>query len=795
MIGLLSLVFTLNASVFAVASGLLWARLPYASQDRLVQLTLHSDRMGMPLGWSRPYFQRIKEGSTRIELVAAYIERKVTIDDTSGHNVGSVEALVAQPELFEVLNQSAWKGRVLQALDAREGAEPTAVIGEDYWRSQFGADDTAIGSFIVIDGTRRRIVGVMPRSFAFPLRTTQVWIPLTIAPEDLTDDQIGSFGNMRSIGRLAPSADIGAATSEMMALSRSTQPLQKLAESIGLRAQAEPLRNLWLEGRKASLLSLLAATAMVFAVTLINAYTLFLLRVLRRRKEFAILESVGASPRHAHAQVAIEAGAICAVAALLGACLLLPAFALLRSLDVMPTGVPVNIGLNTWSIAALAAMATVSWGVFVSAAGALDAGNLYDSLRQSAHGQTATAGTQRMRRILLVGQIALTLVLLVGTALLVRSSQKLLGEDVGFAREQRLVGVMRINVDDEQAGAGAAQARALSWLRTVQGVRGVEAAALATSIPLSNTVILEGFRASGGDSGQQPREAPRAYQYYVGSQYFDALGLALVRGRGFSAAETAAGAPVAVIDERIATSAFGGRDPIGKSLTTLDNRGSGFIKAQIVGIVSQARQRSLGEDDPYPSIYLPDETPLAREGFPRSRVEFVAKTSDPGLLQSAIVPTDSTGATRVELLWTATMQERIAETIADQSRLNLLLEILSGFAILLSGAGLYALLANAVQARRREFGIRLALGAGPGDIRSSVMREGMKLILYGLVIGLPLAVLLGSHLQPRLHGITGHDPLVLVASLTIIVAIGLIANAIPAQRASLSDPSEVLRSE
>src|SRR5690606_30097126 len=216
---------------------------------------------------------------------------------------------------------------------------------------------------------------------------------------------------------------------------------------------------------------------------------------------------------------------------------------------------------------------------------------------------TATGRTHKVRRALLVGQVALTFVLLFGTALLVRSSRNLLAEDMGFVREGRVVGALRIP-SAESEEASAVQARASSWLREVQGTHGVLAAAFATSIPLGGTVILEGYRGSGGSAdGATP--PPRAYQYYVGSQYFDALGIAFVKGRGFSEAETTSAAPVVIVDENLAAIAFGGADPVGKMLTTPDSRAGGFVKAQVVGVVRSARQQSLEEEDPYPSLYLP----------------------------------------------------------------------------------------------------------------------------------------------------------------------------------------------
>ena len=788
IVALLAVVLALDAAILTVANGLLWAPLPYPQQERLVDLTLRSAKMDMALGWSKPFFKRVSESATTFDGVAAYLRKDASISDEANRHLGTVDSVRAQPELFRILGYSPMLGRSLGAVDTKEGAEPVVVVGEDFWKSRLGGDERVLSRSLVIGGDKRRIIGVMPKAFVFPARSVQVWTPLAFKPEEIAESNAGSFGGLQSIGRLADGRSFADATVELKSLTRSSPALRSIADSIDLQPEARPLRYLWLEDRAQSLLYLLAAAVLVFVVTQVNAYSLFLLRVARRRKEFATLESVGALPSDVRKQVVFEAAILCGVAAIVAAALLPFGIGVLQGLDVLPADWPRDVTIDARVISVCLAAVVASMLVFMSSVGILQGQSLYERLRQSTHGNASSGAIPLLRKALVIGQIALTLGLLAGTGLLLRSSSNVLNEDTGYARDGVVVGGLKVYASDEESDAQV-HARFTAWLNERRAQPGVEAIALSSSAPLSKTAILETFGTSGtpANTGQPP---PQAYQIYVGHDYFAALGMRITRGRAFTRVETSGLAPVAIVDERFAAVHFPGQDPLGKTVRTRDSRTDEILRATIVGVAITSRQRDVSESDEYPSLFLPDETPVSRPGLAGTTLEFVAKSSDPHFVAEGMA-----GNSAIEVLWSQPLSERIAETIADQLRLNLLLRILSAFAIALSCAGLYALLANAVQVRRNEFGIRLALGASPASIVANVLARGAGVVLAGLLCGLPLALWLGHRLQPSLHELSGHDPWTVLGATSIVAAVGVVANLLPAYRASQADPAQVLKSE
>lgn len=794
IVALLALVFALTASVFAVANGLLWAPLPYPEQARLVDMTLRSEKMDMSLGWSKPFYKRVQDNTTTLDAVAGYITKESAVADTSGRHLGIVKNVQAQPALFSMLHVAPLRGRTLLPDDAKEGAEPVAVVSEDFWRTQLGADPNVLARLIVIGDTRRRIVGVMPASFVFPDRDIQFWIPLAFSEEEVAEAKAGSFGSLRVFGRLMTGRSFADATAELQRLTRSTPSLKSIADSIDLQPKAEPARNIWSAGRAESMLRLVGAALLVFAVTQVNAHSLFFLRVVRRRKEFATLESVGAPPGRIHLQVVLEAMLLCSMGALAAALLLPAGLSMLRLVDILPENLPIRIGVDTFSVGALLVMAIITTLVFATAIIAIRHRDLSEDLRRQAQGEIGAGGRSLLRRVLVIGQIVLTLILLTVTGLLSRSAQKSLEEDVGYAREGRVVGAIKLVGRLDDMTEAQAQAHAAAWQLHVTSTPGVEYVALTSAAPLSKSAALQAYSTTGRHGGSQ-NPPPQAFQFYVGPQYFQAIGLQISRGRAFTPAEATTGAAVAIIDATIARDQFGTDDPIGKTLSTLDSRTDQLMRATIVGVAGLARQRSLIEPDGYPSVYFPDSTPIARAGMPSTTVEFIAHTSDPAGLQARVEAQARSGTSPIDVLWTQTIHERLEDSIADQLRLNLLLKILSAFALLLSGAGLYALLSGAVQARRGEFGIRMALGASPNNILASVFSDGLRTVLYGVLIAVPCVAWIGSWLAPRLHNVSAQDPVTLVGAFGIVLLIAIAANFLPAVRASQSDPAQALRSE
>jgi len=519
-----------------------------------------------------------------------------------------------------------------------------------------------------------------------------------------------------------------------------------------------------------------------------------MLRLLRRRQEFALLEAVGATRARRTAQIATEACLLSIVAMLLAASVVPIGITLLRHFDVLPADVPQAIGFDTATAIAILAMSGMA-SAFLSLSGfAFRTQNVYEVLRQSGNGQTASTKMHRLRQALVVGQIAMTFVLLFGTALLVHSSYKLLGEDVGFDRNSQLVGTLQAVNAESEADPEVIRVQISTWLSAAGASPGVKAVGLSTSAPFSQNVTLEGFSVKNEAEGVQGK-LPKAYISYISENYLRAVGLQVLKGRSFNSVETDQSAPVAIIDEDLADRYFSGKDPQGKTIGVTDSATGQLIEVTVVGVVGRARQRTLMSRDEYPTIYRPQAVPYSVPGVPLNSVEVVIRTDQPSVTADLIEHQLKTIAPKLRLSNLDTMEFRISETIIDSLRLNSLLQILSAITVLLAAVGLYALLSHAVEMRHHEFGIRQALGASARDLLISVLAQGARMLGYAFAFGLPLALLLGSLLKPRLHNVSAFDPVSLLVVCGLLIGVALFANALPAYRASRVKPMEALRAE
>lgn len=791
---LLALTMAINACVFSVAYGMLWKPLPYPAQNRLVQLTARSAKMGIDLGWPAPYLDAVSKGSRQLEEVAGYRRKEVSVAQASGNYTGTAEILEAEPQLFSLVGARPELGRLLSADDAEPGADSVALIGSDLWQARFGKSDSVLEQKVYLGGRAYRIVGVLSQSFAFPTRAIQIWLPMGYSEAELAMSNAGSFGSLRAIGRLKPASTAGGAGAEMMRLVRSDPALMGIADEIDLQVAAQPLHNLWLSGRDHSLKSMLVAALLVFSVTIANAYNLFILRMLQRRQEFALLEAVGATRTRRAAQIAIEAGLLSIVATLLAIVVVPFGIALLRHFDVLPAGIPQSIGFDLATAGAILAMCAIAAVILSSSSIVFHNQNVYEVLRQTGNGQTASPGMHRLRRGLVVGQIAATFVLLFGTVLLVRSSHQLLGEDVGFDRSNQLIGTIQPVASEPGGDPAVIRSSIAAWASVVEADPEIQAVGLSSSAPFSQNVTLEGFRGPGGNGSGQ-RELPKAYISYVNANYPRAVGLPILWGRSFTSAEAEQGAPVALIDEDVADRYFHGIDPLSRTVGVTDSATGELVNVTVAGVVGRVRQRTLMNRDEYPSIYLLEAVPYAVPGVSLNSVEVVVRTKRLSIMADVIQQRLQTTAPNLRLTQLTPMEQRISETIIDVLRLNSLLQILSAFTVLLTAVGLYALLSHAVAMRHREFGIRLALGATARDLLVGVLAEGGRMMAFAFAFGVPLALLLGSALRSRLHDVSAFDPISMLIVCVLLLVVGLVANVVPAYRASRVKPMEALRSD
>jgi predicted permease len=791
IVALLATTFAICAAIFSVAYGVMWKPLPYPQQDQLVQLHARSMRMGIDLGWPAPYLDALAGRTTLMAQVSGYRSRELPVLDLAGRYAGTVDVVFAEPSLFELLGAKPVLGRLLSAEDALPGSAPVALISAAYWYSEYGGSESVLGQQIKLDGSAYRIVGVLAEAFVFPAREDKLWLPLGFTSKDTSMERAGSFGDLRAIARLAHGATIEQATEEMGKIIDREPSLSTIADQIDLRASARPLRELWTADRANSLWALLTAALLVLGLGIANAYSLHALSLLRRLQEFAILEAIGATRSQWAIQLTCEAMLLGLVAALLAIGALPFGIIVLQHLDVLPADLPLAIGIDAAAFGCVAAMATVAFAMLASAGLILRRGSLSDAVRQSGAGQTASVHTGRFRKGLVVAQMAITFVLLATTGLLVHSSYRLLRQDVGFDRSDQFVAQLQpVSSPDEDPMATRIMIAGL--VDDISSMPGVKAVGLTTTAPFSKNVELEAFQTN---DTQRSSDHPKAYFSFVNEGYAQAVGLRVLEGRSFSKYDAEKTAAVALIDEDIARRHFSGIDPVGAHMAVADPESGQLVDVEIVGVVERARHRTLASRDEYPSIYRPAAVPFAVPGVPLSSVELVVRAHDPVATVAMVQQRLKVTGNRLRLVRPITMESRIAETIVESLRLSDLLQIFGAVATALSAAGLYALLSSAVATRQREFGVRQALGASPGALFTDVLGRGARMIGFALAVGFPIALVSGFLLQSRLHQISFADPLSLLAASTVMVAVGFVANVVPALRAMRIKPMSALRTE
>jgi len=782
-VALLGLAFGALACVCSVAYGLLLKPLPYPQSDRLV--TVESRILGIPfdVGLSTPLREEIAGHARGIDGIAAYRPGEMVLRDDDGRRTGSLKTALVEPGVFGLLGAHPALGRLFADTDVAEGAARTVVLSWEEWHKRYGGAEDAVGRTLRLEDKDYRVIGVLAKGFMFPTSRTRLWLPLHFTADERARSHAGSFDGTLAIARLSGDGALGAASDELTNIAKAMPELEG-AFGGSFKLRVEPLRALWIGERRGALLLMLLAVSMVWLVTAANVTNLFLARALERRHETALTAALGATPWQRTRAAVAEAATLCASGIALG-CALLPAgLALLRRFDLLPTGTPQAIGIDAPTLLLLAVLALVLCLVLAFAGLSVQRGNLNDMIRHGGSRQTAGGAAQAARRSLVVAQVALTVALLFGIGVLLRSSQNLLTEDVGFQRDHLLYA----SLDDLVPAGATPELRAARLAQLAERVRtlpGVAAAGLGSMVPFGNSVATTNYTAPGREDA---KDQPIGYDQEVDAGYFAALGIPILRGRGFDADEVRANAPVAVVDEMFVKRHFGEADPLGKRFRIGVGPDQPDREVTIVGVVPTLKQRSLDEVADRPAIYQPTAAPPYAALAVRTTVDPVALIAPLKALGAEIAPKEALGPI-------VTLGERIADTLKDRTRLNSLLGLLGLTALLLAAVGLYAVLAYAVRQRLPEFGVRMALGARASNVRSLVLGQGLMLVGAGLALGLPLAWAFARLLSSRLYRVGSFDLPTLAAVAAMLVAIGLVACLWPARRAAAVDPVVALRDE
>jgi putative ABC transport system permease protein len=770
-----------TTAMFGVVNAVLLRPLPFAEPDRVVAVTNFWTKRGVrSTTVSAPDFDDWKAQSRSFAVLAHYwgMETSVTVGGTGDY----AEVYRVTPGFFEALGATTGVGRLLTADELQPGGPLSVVVTDAFWRRQFNADRSALGSTIKYGDRNYTVVGVLAPGQRYPARA-DIYGPGWVTPR--TTSRGGH--NYRVIGRLKDGVSVAQAQADMSAIARRLEEEHPSTNS-GKSAAVVPLQDLLVGDTRQTLYVLLAAVSLVMLIACANVANLLLARATAREREMVVRAAVGAGRGRLVRQLLTESLVLAVAAAAAG--VWLARLGVLGLAALAPSNLPrmdeirVDGPVLLFALA-IALVATVIFGL----APALQVSRvqLVDGLRQGGKGSSIGARGAWARGAFVVAEIALAVVLVFGAGLLGRSLVALASVEMGFTPQQLLVLNTTVPVRTiEDAPRATAFYRDL--LEHVRVVPGVSAASAVTSLPTAvrsnGSYGIEG-RIDFFDAGVR---APQALFTVVTPDYFRTLGVPIRNGRDFNDGDRRDAPFVAIINESLARASFPGEDPIGRRIQCgLDS----LEFMTIVGVVADIR--TAGPTRPaQPEIYMPYE----QHPGPATALNLVIRTErgDPQQLADVITRTIRERNPDVPVKVT-TMEATIGTAAATPRFRTFLLVTLAAIALLLSIAGVYAVMAYSVTQRLPELGVRVALGATPGSILALVLKSGAGLAAAGIALGLGLSLLLGRVLGSLLFGVTARDP-VMFAIVPVAVAVATLAACyIPGRRAGLVDPVIALRAE
>jgi len=767
-----------NTAIFSVVNAVLLRPLPYPGAERVVAFTGVNPPKGITSSnMSSPDFSDWLAQQTSFEALSLYTAGSASL--TGGDEPERVSAAGVTPDFFRVVGVGAARGRALLADDAQAGHDVVVVIGHGLWVRRFGADPDIVGRRIEMGGRSYEVVGVMPPGFDFPQRA-EVWAALRLDPsKDQRDNRSFSV-----VGRLKDGATLERAQAEMDALTaRLAQEYPVTNGGWGVRLQT--LRDNLVGQLRTTLFVLMAAVGLVLLIACANVANLLLARAASRRREVAVRLALGAGRMRIVRQMLTESVLLALTGGALGVGLSVWLKDLLVALA--PVGTPRIDEVTTDARVLLFALgATLLTGLVFGLAPALQASrpNLGESLKEGGRG--AADVRSRMRSLLVVAEVALSLVLLVGAGLLLKSFARLQRVNPGFDSSNVLT--LRLSLPGARYREPRDKAEFYSKLiARVEALPGVESAGATLSLPLggSNYDVWRAFVPEGRALAQE-NEDNAAYSV-VTPDYFRALRIPVLQGRAFNERDDDSSAKVVVINEPLARKIFPGEDPVGKHLTIW--RDEKFPR-EIVGVVGEAKPQGL-DADPKLQIYVPHRQDAQWGGL--SLV--VRARGDMGTLTQPVRGEVRALDRELPVYDVKMMRQVVSDATAYQRVTAVLMAGFALAALLLAGVGLYGVVSYTVAQRTREFGIRVALGAQGRDILRLVLRQGGALVLAGVAAGVAVALAATRVLASLLYGVSATDATVFVLVPALLACVALLACLVPARRATRVDPIAALRHE
>ena len=769
-----------NTAIFSITHAVVLRPLPFPEPDRLVTVWESSARSEDSRVIVSPanYFDW-REQNRVFEGMGAYTEDFYNISEEASYPE-RVAAASATPSLFHVLAAVPILGRSFLPEEGQPDGARVVILSHGLWQRRFGADPQVVGRTIKVNGTDTTVVGILPRDFIISHRRYELYTPIRFNDQQRVNRRLRY---LTVIARLRPGVTAEQARSEMKSLGGRLAE-QYPDENAGRSATVYPLERVITGGARTALLVLLGAVGFTLLIACVNVATLLLGQAAARRKEMTLRAALGAGRARLARQLLTESVMLSLAGGILGLLLAKWGMGLLVSLS--PTSIPrvEQAGLDLRVLAFTLLISTLT-GLAFGVLPALQASrvDLNDGLKEGAR---ATAGARRslVRGALVAAEVALSLVLLVGAGLLIKSFIRLSAVDLGFDPQQVVAADISLPY-----GSYNSPARRVEFFRQlmtrVEALPGVSSVAVSQSVPLSGEEHGVQFTVGGG----QPSPCAvklGAIQHRVSAQYLDVMGVRLRKGRGLTEHDTGEAPGVALINETLARQCFPGQEPIGKQIILDRNPPRA---REVVGVVADLRYVTP-DKEPVPEIYI------SYLDDPYHHMSLSVRVSgDPAALLASIRSEVLAMDRNVPLANVKTMEQYVADSLGPQRFTALLLTVFAVAALTLAAVGIYGVISSSVSQRTHEIGIRIALGAQRGDVLRLVVGQGMVIALIGVGIGLAGAFAVTRVMGSLLYGVSSGDPAVFAGVSVLLTTTSLVACYLPARRATEVAPMIALRHE
>lgn len=792
----LTLAIGANTAIFSVVNGVLLRPLRYADSDRLVTVWESNVSKGIAQFYvNPPNFKEWTEQQHSFDQIAAFRPQPSIL---TGRGLPErVETAVVSPGIFRLLGARARLGRTFMPDEDRPGRNRVVVLSYGLWQRRFGGDTGIAGKTLTLDGNDYVVAGVADPDFRLLDSASELWIPYTLDEKELVEvgQEKGSgarsqMHTLKVVAHLSPSVSITQARLEMQSIARGLER-QFADANAGWSVEVVPLQQQLVGSVGPTLFTLLGAVGFVLLIACTNAANLLLARTASRQKEIAVRTALGAGRSRIMRQLLTESMVLSLVSGVLG---LVLAYAGVRALIALsPGNIPriEEISVDGRALAFTLLVSALTGLLFgLGPAFAATRGQLNEILKAAGRSSMASRGSRRLRNVMVISEVAMSVVLLIGASLMIRSFDQLQSVNPGFRADHVLT--MRITLPKARYDGSRVGQFYEQLLDRVRNLPGVQVAGLARDVPMSGSDPSLNFIVEHRpvlSTGDQPRAKFRS----VNSSYFAALGIPLMKGRYFAESDAVHAPAVAIINETLARRNFPNEDPLRQRIQT------GFENSPwytIVGVIGNVKHAGL-DAETNAEMYFPYlQVPPSLMSFIEGTMTLVVRTAaEPSAMARTISAQVQALDPDEAVFKVTTMDEILQGTVAQPRFRAFLLGVFAGVALLLAITGLYGVISYSVSQRSNELSIRAALGAQESDLLNLVLGEGARLAAVGIAIGIAASFLLARTISKLLYGVNAHDPLTFVAIPVLLLAVALAASYVPARRATRTDPNVALRYE